>query len=172
MPEPVSLAVYVKRRNGVSLVANGSMTNMLERSFGAGSFSMFWRYWNPIWGYYLSRHVMKPLCRYFPVWLATLMTFAVSGGLHDLAVMLVKWQPTFLFTPWFVLMGVAVLLSKALNISYYGRHWFVRMLLNLAIIAGCLMLALTIEATFVEVKGFIDPKWLVETEMDCIIDEE
>jgi len=26
--------------------------------------------------------------------------------------------------------------------------------------------------TFVEVKGFIDPKWLVETEMDCIIDEE
>lgn len=26
-------------------------------------------------------------------------------------------------------------------------------------------------ATFVEVSGFIDPRWLVETEMDAIIDD-
>lgn len=25
--------------------------------------------------------------------------------------------------------------------------------------------------TLVEVKGFIDPEWLVETEMDCMVDE-
>ncbi|PQA86594.1 hypothetical protein CW354_17450 [Marinicaulis flavus] len=24
--------------------------------------------------------------------------------------------------------------------------------------------------TFVEVKGFIDPEWLVETEMDCVVE--
>ena len=25
--------------------------------------------------------------------------------------------------------------------------------------------------TFVEVKGFIDPAWLVETEIDCVVKE-
>jgi len=150
MPKSISLQAYVKKRNGVSLGARGSMTNMLERSFGAGSFYIFWRYWNPIWGYYLSRNVMKPLCQFLPLWLATLLTFTVSGGLHDLAVILVKWQPTFLFTPWFSLMGMAVLLSKQLGVSYIGYPWYVRMALNLAIITVCLMLALTIEARYVE----------------------
>jgi hypothetical protein len=95
MQRYISLSEYVKKRNGVPLGASGSMGNMIERSLGADSFYMFWRYWNPIWGYYLSRNVMRPLSLFLPIWLATILTFAVSGGLHDLAVTLVKWRLTF-----------------------------------------------------------------------------
>ncbi|MFT5676243.1 MAG: GR25 family glycosyltransferase involved in LPS biosynthesis [Paraglaciecola sp.] len=106
MHKTISLSEYVKKRNGVALGAPRSMTNMLKRSLGASSFYLFWQYWNPIWGYYLSRKVMKPLSQLFPIWLAMIMTFAVSGALHDLAVTIIKWKLTFFFTPWFSLMAL------------------------------------------------------------------
>ena len=81
MISKLSLAQYVKKRNGVPLGASGSMTNMLSRSFGAASFPIFWHYWNPIWGYYLSRNVMSPLASFLPFSLATFLTFLVSGAL-------------------------------------------------------------------------------------------
>jgi len=109
MHRTISLSEYVKKRNGVALGAPGSMSNMLKRSLGASSFNLFWQYWNPIWGYYLSRKIMKPLSQLFPIWLAIIMTFAVSGALHDLAITLVKWKFTFFFTPWFTLMSFIVL---------------------------------------------------------------
>jgi hypothetical protein len=139
------MSAYVKKRTGVPLGASGSMTNMLKRSLGAGSFYLFWRYWNPIWGYYLSRNVMKPLGNFLPLWLVTLLTFSVSGGLHDLALSLVKWKFIFFFTPWFALMGVAVLLTKTFNISYSTYPWPIRMSFNLAFVVGCLMLAIILE---------------------------
>lgn len=99
MSQSISLAQYVKKRNGLPLGASGSMRNMLTRSLGAGSFHLFWRYWNPIWGYYLSRNIMRPLTQLVPIWFAIMITFAVSGGLHDIAVSLIKWRATFFFTP-------------------------------------------------------------------------
>jgi len=131
MHKSISLAKYVKKRNGLPLGAAGSLQAMLKRSFGAESFYVFWQYWNPIWGFYLSRNVMKPLNKLFPIWLSTLLTFAVSGALHDIAVTIIKWKVTFLFTPWFALMGVIVLVSKVYNISYQGDSWIIRMLFNL-----------------------------------------
>lgn len=144
MQNQLSLSAYVKRRNGVPLGAKRSMRNMLRRAFGAGAFPIFWHYWNPIWGFYLSRYVMKPLCRYLPPWLAVLMTFAVSGALHDLAVSLVKWQWTFVFTPWFLLMGVGVVLSKYYAVSYDAYPWLVRAALNLLMIAATLSLSIAV----------------------------
>ncbi|MCZ4338857.1 acyltransferase [Shewanella colwelliana] len=140
MHKSISLAQYVKKRNGVPLGDSNSMRNMLQRSLGAGTFYLFWRYWNPIWGYYLSRQVMKPLSYALPIWLATILTFSVSGALHDLAVMVVKWQFVFLFTPWFTLMGIIVVLSKQFDWSYAASPWGVRMLFNVAFIGGSLML--------------------------------
>ncbi len=139
MSRTATLAEYVKKRNGVALGAPGSMRNMLERSLGAGSFVLFWRYWNPIWGYYLSRKVMKPLSRFLPVWLAILLTFAVSGALHDLAISLAKGQWTLLFTPWFFLMGVIILVSGRLAISYHAQPWLIRATINSTLIAGSLL---------------------------------
>jgi hypothetical protein len=148
MHRTISLSQYVKKRNGVALGAPGSMSNMLKRSLGASSFYVFWQYWNPIWGYYLSRKVMKPLSQLFPLWLAIIITFAVSGALHDLAITLVKWQLTFFFTPWFSLMSIIVLATKRFDISYSQFHWIIRALINITLIALCFMLTLVLERLY------------------------
>ncbi|MCO4798709.1 MAG: acyltransferase [Colwelliaceae bacterium] len=140
MHRTITLSEYVKKRNGVALGSSGSMTNMLKRSLGASSFYLFWQYWNPIWGYYLSRMIMKPLSNRFPIWLAIIITFAVSGALHDLAITLVKWELTFLFTPWFSLMSLIVIATKKFGISYSGHHWLLRAFINLILITVCLIL--------------------------------
>jgi len=118
----LSLADYVKRRNGVALGAAGSMRNMLRRAFTANTFAGFWRYWNPIWGYYLAKYVMKPLSGVLPQWLATLLTCLVSGLLHDLAVALVRGQLGWLFSCWFLMMGLLVVTSSALKWSLAPQH--------------------------------------------------
>lgn len=134
MKSSLSLSQYVKKRNGVALGAKYSMRNMLWRSFGAKSFPVFWHYWNPIWSYYLSRNVMRPLRVFLPASLAILITFLISGALHDLAVSLVKWQVTLFFTPWFGLMGLIVLASSKLAVSYGNYSWLTRATINAFII--------------------------------------
>ncbi|WP_160151547.1 acyltransferase [Microbulbifer sp. ALW1] len=148
MQNSVSLSQYVKKRNGVALGANRSMRNMLSRSLGAGSFPIFWHYWNPIWGYYLSRNMMKPLGLFLPSWLAVIFTFLVSGALHDLAVSLVKWKVITFFTPWFAFMGIAVVLSKYLSISYRPYPWFVRASINVLFIGSTLLVTYFVEGKY------------------------
>ena len=134
MKSTVSLAQYVKKRNGGPLGASGSMRNMLFRAFGARSFQVFWRHWNPIWGYYLSRDIMRPLANFLPISLATLVTFLVSGALHDIAVSIIKWKIVLFFTPWFGLMGLVVIVSKAVGLSYGQVSWPIRALTNASFI--------------------------------------
>ena len=134
MKTTVSLAQYVKKRNGVPLGASGSMRNMLFRAFGARSFQVFWRHWNPIWGYYLSRDIMRPLANFLPISLATLVTFLVSGALHDIAVSIIKWKIVLFFTPWFGLMGLLVIVSKAVGISYGQFSWIARAIINASLV--------------------------------------
>ncbi|GMM72194.1 hypothetical protein MTsDn5_21460 [Alteromonas gracilis] len=110
------------------------MKNMLSRSFGASSFPVFWHYWNPIWGYYLSRNVMRPVANFLPISLATFITFLVSGALHDIAVSIIKWKAILFFTPWFGLMGLMVIGSKRVGISYGHVSWPVRALINASFI--------------------------------------
>ncbi len=148
MHRTISLSEYVKKRNGVALGAPGSMSNMLKRSLGASSFNLFWQYWNPIWGYYLSRKIMKPLSQLFPIWLAIIMTFAVSGALHDLAITLVKWEFTFFFTPWFSLMSLIVLATKKFGISYQEHGWLIRASINIALVVFCLVLTLAVKRQY------------------------
>ncbi len=143
MHKTISLSEYVKKRNGVALGAPGSMSNMLKRSLGASSFYLFWKYWNPIWGYYLSRNVMRPLSSFLPVPLAVLFTFFVSGALHDIAVSLVKWKIIIFFTPWFTLMSFIVLLTKKFGISYQEYHWLIRASINITLVAVPFVLILT-----------------------------
>lgn len=146
MSNTISLSKYVKKRNGVSLGGKGSMSNMLKRSFGANSFDLFWQHWNPIWGYYLSLKVMKPLNQFFPIWLAIMMTFAVSGAVHDAAIFAVKGQFIFFFTPWFSLMSIIVIASKKFGISYGGQHFLIRGVINLTFIVVCFVATQKIES--------------------------
>ncbi len=88
-----TLGQYVLHRNGVALGDSKSLRNMMYRSFGAGSFGGFWQYWNPIWGYNLGKFIYSPLKRVLPRAFAVIVTFAISGAVHDLATMAVRRGP-------------------------------------------------------------------------------
>ena len=145
MPNTISLSAYVKKRNGVALGASGSMRNMFKRSLGADSFYLFWRYWNPIWGSYLSRYVMKPMLHFLPAWLAVFLTFAVSGAIHDMAVTVVNLKWTFFFTPWFFLMGIIVVFGRLVKLDYAARPFPIRVTINVSLVVACLMLTLGLQ---------------------------
>lgn len=137
----MNLSDYVKRRNGVPLGNSDSLRNMLSRSLGAGKFSIFWQYWNPIWGFYLGKYVFKPLKLILPQALSLIITFVICGFIHDLAIMLLKRKFILLLTPWFLFMGLGVILSDYAKIDYSKFPWIVRAVINIAIILGCLFLA-------------------------------
>ncbi|MCB8979806.1 MAG: acyltransferase [Ardenticatenaceae bacterium] len=139
-----TLAQYVALRNGVPLGDGRSLRNMLQRSFGAASFAGFWRYWNPIWGYGLGRYVYVPLRRVLPPAVAFILTFAISGGLHDLATMAVRWSPAFLFTPWFVLLGIGAVLGRIVGMDLGKRPFWMRAAVNLTYLIVCLLPALAL----------------------------
>ncbi|WP_404393887.1 MBOAT family O-acyltransferase [Pseudoalteromonas phenolica] len=136
MATKITLAQFVKLRNGVPLGHADSLKNMLSRSLGAGCFAQFWQYWNPVWGYYLSQFVYQPIKRFFGKSIAVVATFFVSGFLHDLAIMLVKQQSSILLTAWFTFMGLTVVLSEAVKLRYGGLAWFVRALINIGFIGA------------------------------------
>ena len=111
-----------------------SLSNMLNRSLGAGKFSIFWQYWNPIWGYYLGKYIFKPLRFIFPPALSLIITFVVCGFIHDLAIMLLKWKFTLLLTPWFLFMGLSVILGDYAKIDYSKFPWIARAAINILVI--------------------------------------
>jgi len=137
----MSLGEFVKRRNGVPLGASGSLTSMLKRSFGANSFDNFWHYWNPIWAYYLSNYVMRPTANIFPAALAVVITFVVSGALHDFAVLLLTGDSLFICTPWFFVMGIAVVISKTLTIDLSQHSFVIRATANTSAIVVSYLLS-------------------------------
>ena len=138
----LTLSEYVKRRTGVPLGASGSLQNMLYRSFGAGSFAKFWQYWNPIWGYTLGRYIYAPLQRILPTALALVLTFTISGAVHDFVTILVRRAPAFLFTPWFFLMSLVILLGQTFNVDYSKYPVHIRIIINLIQIIGCFIPAI------------------------------
>ncbi len=129
--QKLTLGAYVQKRNGVPMSAPGSLRNNLSRAFGASSFAAFWRSWNPIFGYYLARFIFIPLKLWLPSSLALLLTFALSGLLHDMVTMLVSAEFRLFFTPWFMLMAAWLLLSERLKLQYGVLPWWGRMSLNL-----------------------------------------
>jgi len=141
----LTLSEYVKRRNGVPLGASGSLQNMLVRSFGAGTFAKFWQYWNPIWGYALGRYIYAPLNQFLSASASLILTFAISGAIHDLVTMLVRGAPAFFFTPWFFLMGVVVVFGRLLKLDYSTHPFVIRVAINSGLVVACLMLTLGLQ---------------------------
>ena len=137
----MNLSDYVKKRNGVPLGASSSLRNMMNRSLGAGKFSKFWIYWNPIWSYYLGKYIFKPLKSILPPWLSLLLTFAFCGFLHDVVIMVLRWNFEVLLTPWFLLMGFCVVLGDYAKIDYSKFTWIIRASINIVIILSCLFIA-------------------------------
>ena len=137
----LTLADYVRRRNGVPIGAPGSLRNMLRRSFGARSIDAFWQHWNPIFGYYLGKYVFVPLKKVCPSYVALLLTFIVTGVIHDLVTMAVRRDLAFLFTPWFFFLGTGVVLSKIGRMDIAASSWGVRAAIHSIYLSGCLGLA-------------------------------
>lgn len=145
MKKKLTLSDYVKRQNGLPMGAKGSLSIMLNRSLGAESFSKFWQYWNPIWGYYLGKFIYAPLKPHLGRSGAILATFTVSGALHDLAVMLLKWKLFFHITPWFFFMGLSVLITSKFQFQYKTQPWLARALINSSFIFANLGLVIGIK---------------------------
>ena len=144
----MNLSQYVRKRNGVPLGAKGSIINMLSRSLGAGRFSVFWNYWNPVWGYYLGKYIFRPLKTFLPGSISVLITFIVSGLLHDVFVILIKKNFEFLIAPWFFLIGLCVILTDIVKIDYSKFPWIVRASINSSIIISTLLIAFKIRIVF------------------------
>jgi len=138
----MTLAQYVRRRNGVPLGASGALRNMLHRSLGASSFAGFWQYWNPVFGYGLARFVDAPLRGVLPSPVALVMTFVVCGFFHDLVAMSIRGSPTFPFSTWFLILGVGVVLGRAVGMDLSDRSWAVRACVNLTYLVVCLVVAI------------------------------
>jgi D-alanyl-lipoteichoic acid acyltransferase DltB (MBOAT superfamily) len=137
----MTLAEYILKRNGVPLGASGSLLKNLENAFGADSNASFWKYWNPIWGFYLAKYIYRPLNRYLPTTVSSIATFAVSGALHDLALGLMGLGWGNFLTIWFIVMGVYMNLSKFLDLHYTQFSFFIRAVINTSSIAFCFFLA-------------------------------
>lgn len=136
----MNLSDYVKKRTGVPMGARGSLLNMLSLSLGASTFSIFWKYWNPIWGYYLGKFIFKPLKKILPPAFSLILTFGFCGFLHDLVIMLVRMDAALLFTPWFLLMGLWLVISDYLKLEYSNYSWLIRAFINVFIIVTCFIL--------------------------------
>ena len=131
-----TLGEFVRRRLG-----SGSdleqLKRMFGRSFGAGSFGAFWRYWNPVYTYYLDRFVYRPLRKVLPRPLAVVATFACSGFLlHDLpfwwgvTVLRTRSLPVPFVALWFALMAVLALLEARLGLEYAALPFRARVAIN------------------------------------------
>lgn len=143
--QELTLAEYVRRRNGVPMGAPGSLRNMLHRSLGAGTLAGFWQYWNPIFGFALGKYVYGPLQRILPAPLALILTFVVCGSLHDGVTTVVRGSVAFLFTPWFLLLGLGVVLGRWVGLDVSRRSWPFRASVNLIYLATCLVITLALK---------------------------
>lgn len=144
----ISLSQYVRRRNGVPLGGSGSLQNMLRRSFGARSFAGFWRYWNPIFGYYLGKYVYNPASRFAPRWLALMFTFLICGGLHDIVTLLFRGTTQFLFTFWFFFFSLGVIIGEKMRMNMVQRPMWLRAAVHLTYLSICLILAVSVQRLF------------------------
>lgn len=114
---------------------------MLQRSFGARSFAGFWRHWNPVFGYYLGSYIFVPLKRFLPPAVALVLTFIVTGIIHDVVTMMVRRDFAFLFTPWFLILGLGVVLSNLIEMDIEPLPWSLRAITHATYLGVCLALA-------------------------------
>jgi hypothetical protein len=140
----MTLTEYIKIKNGVSIGSSKSLRNNLYRSFGSKNFSTFWNYWNPIFDYYLGKFIFKPLKKIFPVAISLLFTFIINGLIHDTVTTLLRGKISFFFSIWFLLMGLAVLLTRTLKHNFSKQVWIARASFNLTIVSACLVMTIYI----------------------------
>jgi len=127
---------YLRRKTGYRSTEWGRIVYMTRQSFTAPTFRAFWQNWNPLWSYYLTYKVYAPLRNYLPDGLALLLTFSISGFLHDVAAMAVLGRPFFLFTLLFSVFGLCVLAEAWSGFSLRKKANWIRVLYHLILLVG------------------------------------
>jgi len=84
---------------------------------------------------------MRPTSNILPLPLAVVVTFVVSGALHDLAVLLLTGDNILICTPWFFVMGIAVVLSKSFKIELSKYSFITRATANTSFIVFSYLLS-------------------------------
>ena len=139
-PSNMSLAEYIHFRLGDENRLWPLLRANFVRSFTAPSLADFWRYWNPVYGYYLAKLIYRPLRRRLPRALCVLATFAVSGFLlHDVfSWPLVTAVTRQLYVPhttaWFLLVALLVLAGEAVALRFDRLGGVTRVLLHVAVL--------------------------------------
>lgn len=136
MKQRISYEEYERRRLGNPRSPWGGVAYTIRRSFSAASFAGFWRYWNPLFSYYLYYGCYRPLSRFLPRPVAVLLTFAVSGAVHDVAGSLATWDLFILFTPVFGFFGLVVVAEEGVGLSLAGVPVWSRVFIHTLVIAG------------------------------------
>lgn len=85
-----------------------------------------------------------PLQRVSPPYVALVLTFVVTGIVHDIVTMVVRQDLAFLFTPWFLFLGIGVVLSKVTGMNIGAKSWWLRAVIHSIYLGVCLALALLI----------------------------
>ena len=148
----LSLNSYIVRRLGIrsddlrSLDkrqrARYFLSRVFFRPFTAPSLTLFWRYWNPVYGYYLSKYIYRPCRMILPHSICVLVTFAFSGFfLHDIFGWLANGQltPPYI-TTWFALIALGIVLSEKLDLRFDGLAPGFRVALHVSYLAATFLL--------------------------------
>ncbi len=155
LKQQITLEQFITKRLGDQGEPLELLRRMFILSFGAASLREFWRYWNPVYGYFLNYYCYRPLRSVLPRPVCVLATFFVSGFvLHDLLfgwwIRAIRMQglPFPFVGVWFALMGLFVVLTNALHPNWGNCSFTVRVLLNSACIVLAFLLALILSSLF------------------------
>lgn len=97
-----------------------------------------------MFSYYLYYRCYRPLARFLPRSLAVILTFAVSGAIHDLFASLVTADLFVLFAPVFVVFGLLVVVEERLGLSFTGTPFWLRATTYSVVIAGTVAVGVVI----------------------------
>ena len=149
----MTLTKYIERRLGKT--AGEQALNFLGRPFGADTLAGFWRYWNPVWSYYLSYFCYRPLRSRVPRPLAVWLTFLFCGVVHDLPFVVGTFLVggrgrSFTLTVFFGLTGSLVLLAERVRISFARLPMGARWCTHSAALLACYRTALLLTTTYAQ----------------------
>ena len=126
---------FTFRRMGNPTGPLDGLSKMISLSFGAKSFADFWRYWNPVYHYFLFYWVYLPLRKLLPRPFAVLISFIFCGlFFHDIFLLPFMHMP--LITAWFLILGVGVIVGELLHMDLSSKPRSLRIIVNILYIVG------------------------------------
>ncbi len=129
----MTLSEYVLKRNGMPLGSQGSLFKYLEKLILVLKECAVWKY-GTSFRFYLSKNIYLPLNRHLSKSMSSIVTFGVSGALHDLAIGFVGRDGKNFLMIWFDLGFYEHL--KISEIRYGSFSFFSKAIINISSIAN------------------------------------